>query len=173
LIDGRQALSHPSGETVEELHPTVTVTNLLDLWRSKCPPGDVPRRAEFDVLTLQPWLGWLTVYEEVDDGADFLVRLDGSNIVALTGDEWTGRRMSELDPRYMTPVLEVLRRAVRERQPIVDQYYTPAVKDFLTFHRITLPLWEDRRGVWQVIQGMQPVRKKGINFGATIRRGLF
>jgi hypothetical protein len=61
LIDGRQALSHPSGETVEEFHPTVTVTNLLDLWRSKCPPGDVPRRAEFDVLTLQPWLGWLTV----------------------------------------------------------------------------------------------------------------
>ena len=39
--------------------------------------------------------------------------------------------------------------------------------------RVTLPLWEDRRGVWQVIQGMQPVRKKGINFGATIRRGLF
>ena len=75
---------------MEELHPTVTVTNLLDLWRSKCPPEGVPRRAEFDVLTLQPWLGWLTVYEEVDDGADFLVRLDGSNIVALTGDEWTG-----------------------------------------------------------------------------------
>jgi hypothetical protein len=103
--------------------PHLLVTSLLDLLRSKCPPGNVPRRAEFDVFTLWPWLGWLTVYEELDDGADFLVRLDGSKIVALTGDEWTGRRMSELDPRYVTPVLEVLRQAVRGREPIVDQYY--------------------------------------------------
>jgi hypothetical protein len=137
---------------VEELHPFVA--GLLDLWRSKCPPGGVPRRSEFNVFTLRPWLGWLTVYEELDGGADFLVRLDGSNIVALTGDEWTGHRMSELDPQCALPVLEVLHQAVRERQPAVDCFYSPAVKDFLTFHRVTLPLWEDRRGVWQVIQGM-------------------
>ena len=93
----------------------------------------MPQRAEFDVFTLRPWLGWLTVYEELDDGADFLVRLDGSNIVALTGEEWTGHRMSELDPSSATPVLEVLRRTVREREPIVDQYYIPAAKDFLIF----------------------------------------
>ena len=55
--------------------------------------------------------------------------------------------MSELDPRYATPVLEVLRRTVREREPIVDQYFIPAVKDFLPFHQVTLPVWEDRRGV--------------------------
>jgi hypothetical protein len=152
LVDGQQVPSRPSGETVEELHPFVA--GLLDLWRSKCPPGRVPRRTDLDVFTLQPWLGWLTVYEELDDGADFLVRLDGSNIVALTGDEWTGRRMSELDLGYAAPVLEALRRAVRERQPVVDHFYSPAVKDFLTFHRVTLPIWEDRRGVWQVIQGM-------------------
>jgi hypothetical protein len=162
---------HRSRETVEELHPFVA--DLLDLWRSKCSSGGVPRRAEFDAFTLQPWLGWLTVYEEVDDGADFLVRLDGSKIVALTGHDWTGRRMSELNPRYAAPVLEVLRQAVQGREPIMDQYYTPAVKDFLTFHRVTLPLREDRRGVWQVIQGLQPRREKSTNFDATIRRGLF
>jgi PAS domain len=137
---------------VEELHPFVA--GLLDLWHCRCPAGGVPRRAEFDAFTLRPWLGWLTVYEELDDEADFLVRLDGTNIVALTGDEWTGRRMSELDPRYAVPVLTTLRRAVRERQPIVDRFYNPAVKDFLIFQRVTLPLWEERRGVWQVIQGM-------------------
>jgi hypothetical protein len=70
---------------MKDLHPFVA--GLLDLWRSKRPPGGVPHRAEFDVFTLRPWLGWLTVYEELDDGADFLVRLDGSNIVASTGDE--------------------------------------------------------------------------------------
>ena len=126
---------------MEELHPFVA--GLLDLWRSKRPPGVVPHRAEFDGFTLRPWLGWLTVYEELDDKADFFVRLDGTNIVALTGDEWTGRRMSELDPRYAVPVLKTLRRAARERQPIVDRFYNPAVKDFLTFHRVTLPLWEE------------------------------
>src|SRR5690242_1965535 len=50
--------------------------------------------------------------------------------------------------------LEVLRRTVREREPIVDQYHIPAAKDLLIFDRVTLPVWEDRRGVWQVIQGM-------------------
>lgn len=103
---------------MEEPHPFVG--SLLDLWRSKCPPGGVPRRADLDVFTLRPWLGWLTVYEELDDGTDFFVGLDGSNIVALTGDEWTGRRMSELDLRYAVPVLETLRRAVRERRPIAS-----------------------------------------------------
>jgi len=163
---------------MEELHPFVV--SLLDLWRSKRPPGGVPQRAEFDVFTLRPWLDWLTVYEELDGGADFLVRLDGSNIVALTGDEWTGHRLSELDPRYATPVLEVLRRTVQEH----DQYYIPTVKDFLTFHRMTLPVWEDRRGVRQVIQGMhlaprldglglQPARGRGIIFGSIIRRERF
>jgi len=137
---------------VEELHPFVA--GLLDLWRSKRPPGGVPPRAEFDVFTLRPWLGWLTVYEELDGGADFLIRLEGSNIVALTGEEWTGHRLSDLDPWSATPVLEVLRRAVRGREPIVDQYYIPAAKDFLIFDRVTLPVWEDRRGVWQVIQGI-------------------
>jgi hypothetical protein len=115
LVDGQQVPSRPSGETVEELHPFVA--GLLDLWRSMCPPGRVPRRTDLDVFTLQPWLGWLTVYEELDDGADFLVRLDGSNIVALTGDEWTGRRMSELDLGYAAPVLEALRRACGSDNP--------------------------------------------------------
>src|SRR4051794_26399617 len=95
--------------------------------------------SDLDVFMLQPWLGWLTVYEEMDDGADFFVRLDGSNIVALTGHEWTGRRMSELDPHYAAPVLEALRRAVWERQPLVDQFYSLAVKDFLTIHRVDAP----------------------------------
>ena len=81
--------------------------------------------------------------------------------------------MSELDPRYVTPVLEVLRQAVRGREPIVDQYYPPTVKDVLTFHRVTLPLWEDRQGVWQVIQGLQPEPERGINSGATTRRKFF
>ena len=57
--------------------PIRLVTSLLDLWRLKCSPGNVPRCAEFDVFTLWPWLGWLTVYEELDDAADFLIRLDG------------------------------------------------------------------------------------------------
>jgi hypothetical protein len=46
---------------MEELHPFVA--GLLDLWRSKCSSEGVPRRVEFNVFTLQPWLGWLTVYE--------------------------------------------------------------------------------------------------------------
>ncbi|UEM07878.1 PAS domain-containing protein (plasmid) [Skermanella rosea] len=139
---------------MEELHPFVA--GLLDFWQSKCLPGEVPRRAEFDAFTLRPWLGWLAIYEELDGGDDFLVRLDGTGIVTLTGHEWTGRRMSDLDPRIAAPVTEVLRRAVRERRPVADRLYSPAVKDFLAFHRVTLPVREDRRGVWQVIQGLQP-----------------
>ncbi|UEM25314.1 PAS domain-containing protein (plasmid) [Skermanella mucosa] len=143
---------------MEELHPFIA--GLLQFWYSKCPSGEVPRRAGFDAFALRPWLGWLAIYEELDGGADFMVRLDGTNIVALTGHEWTGRRMSDLDPRVAAPVLEVLRRAVSERRPVVDRLYSPAAKDFLAFHRITLPVREDRREdgrvVWQVVQGLHP-----------------
>lgn len=139
---------------MQELHPFIA--GLLDFWHSKCLPGEVPQRAEFDAFALRPWLGWLAIYEELDGGADFLVRLDGTSIVTLTGQEWTGRRMSELDPRVSARVLEVLRRAVRERRPVVDRLYSPAAKDFLAFQRVTLPVREGRRGVWQLIQGLQP-----------------
>jgi hypothetical protein len=40
-------------------------------------------------------------------------RLD---IIALTGDEWIGHRMSELDPECALPVLEVMRQAVRAKR---------------------------------------------------------
>ncbi len=52
------------------LEPRASIVALIDLWRSLRRDGRPPVRADLDPQTLRPWLGWLTVFEQLDGGAD-------------------------------------------------------------------------------------------------------
>lgn len=63
---------------------------MLALWRSLVDAGEVPHRGQFDTLTLRPWLGHVMIHEAVDGRRDFRNRLEGSDVVRLTGEEGAG-----------------------------------------------------------------------------------
>ena len=138
---------------MDEVHPRIR--SLVELWQLRCGEGDIPWRSSLDVFALKPWLGCLTIFEEVEKGSDYIVRLDGQGVVELTGAEWTGRRVSQLGGGQ--PLLKALRSVQASRQPLIDPLYFPAKGKLLVFSRALLPVWDDKRAAGQVIQCLWPV----------------
>jgi hypothetical protein len=88
---------------------------MLALWRGFAANGEVPHRGQFDTLTLRPWLGHVMIYEAVDGGRDFRNRLEGSEVVMLTGEDWTGRCASEVDAQFGSRMLEYMQESGEDR----------------------------------------------------------
>lgn len=93
--------------------------HLLDFWMDCRGTSDVPNRDAFDPFNLRPWLGHISIYEAINDVADFRIRLEGTLIVAITGEDWTGRRASEVDRRYGSRLVEFMQTAVRTHRPAI------------------------------------------------------
>ena len=92
--------------------------SLLRFW-SDAGGNDVPSRDRLDAFTLRPWLGHVSIYEAVDGGDDFRIRLEGTSIVAITGEDWTGRHASEVDAKYGCHIADFMREIARTRRPMV------------------------------------------------------
>jgi hypothetical protein len=92
---------------------------LYDFWLDCRGASDVPNRDAFDPFNLRPWLGHISIYEMIQDGADFRIRLEGTSIVAMTGEDWTGRRASDVDRRYDSRLVDFMRTTIRTHQPAI------------------------------------------------------
>ena len=92
---------------------------LHDFWLDCRGTSDVPNRDAFDPFNLRQWLGHISIYETINDGADFRIRLEGTSIVAITGEDWTGRRASDVDRRYGSRLVEFMRAAIRTHRPAI------------------------------------------------------
>jgi hypothetical protein len=99
------------------------LANLLALWRSLAAGGDIPHRGQFDTLTLRPWLGHVMIYEAIDGGRDFRNRLEGSEVVMLTGEDWTGRCASEVDVQFGSRMLEYMQEVVKTGRPCMHSMW--------------------------------------------------
>jgi hypothetical protein len=92
---------------------------LHHLWRTHCWHEDPPDRSQLSVEILQPWFSHISVFQAMEDGADFLLRLDGTAIVAITGEDWTRHKTSEIDRRFGRDLTGLLRVAMRTRRLLV------------------------------------------------------
>ena len=107
----------------------------LEMWSDGLPPA----RERLDVFTLRPWLGHISVYEAIDGGKDFRIRLEGTRISHMTGEDWTGRTAREVDETFGTQFLPVLReslRSARAKFHVIRIYQ----RKFRTAFRMLLPV---------------------------------
>jgi hypothetical protein len=119
-------------------HPAIDA--IVDLWNSTTPRlNGIPTRQSFDPLTLKPWLGYFSIYETIDCGADFSIRLEGSYIVEMTGENWTGKRASVIDEKYGRSLVEDLRRVHNQRTYLLSRIHL-FQRDFKSAIRALLPL---------------------------------
>lgn len=93
--------------------------SLLRFWSEAASGAEVPTRDRLDAFTLRPWLGHISIYEVIDGGRDFRIRLEGTSIVAITGEDWTGKRATEVDAKYGSRIAEFMREVVRTRKALV------------------------------------------------------
>ena len=118
---------------------------LLRFWAENSDGTGTPSRDRLDAFTLRPWLGHISIYETVDGGRDFRIRLEGTSIVAITGEDWTGKRASDVDAKYGCRIAEFMREVVRTRQP---QVHTMRVfqNEVESITRLLLPIRAFRDG---------------------------
>ena len=93
--------------------------SLLQFWSDAAGDDTVPSRDRLDAFTLRPWLGHISIYEAIDGGDDFRIRLEGTAIVAITGEDWTGKRASEVDAKYGCHIADFMREIARTCRPMV------------------------------------------------------
>jgi hypothetical protein len=117
---------------------------LLQFWSKTAGADEVPSRDRLDAFTLRPWLGHISIYEMVDGGHDFRIRLEGTSIVAITGEDWTGRRATEVDAKYGCHIADFMREIAHTHRPMVHtmRVFQNEV-EFIT--RLLLPV-RSRRG---------------------------
>ena len=94
---------------------------LLRFWTECGGSENVPDRSQLDAMTLRPWLGHISVYETIPGVADFRIRLEGTSIVAITSEDWTGKRASDVDRRFGSHLVEFMRQVIESRQPAVHR----------------------------------------------------
>lgn len=111
-------------------------------WEGRRRGGDIPDRADIDVLDLKPWLGWLNMLDVIDGGADFRYRVFGTHHVARLGVDVTGKLASESSVAIRANFSAFLGRIVATRQPVLT---VVAQKNLTTEHiyewrRLGVPL---------------------------------
>jgi hypothetical protein len=110
---------------------------LYHLWQSRGWHDDPPDRSQVSLDLLQPWFGHISVFHAIDE--DFQLRLDGTEIVAMTGEDWTRRRASEIDRRFGHDLCGLLRLAIGTRRPLVHATRVPR-HEHLRATRLLLPV---------------------------------
>jgi len=93
--------------------------SLLQFWADAADGKSTPSRDRLDAFTLRPWLGHISIYETIDGGRDFRIRLEGTAIVAITGEDWTGKRATEVDAKYGCKIAEFMRELIHTHKPAI------------------------------------------------------
>lgn len=117
-----QLLRHPVLEQGLETLPgsaSPSLHSLLQFWFQAGDSDGVPSREQLDAFALRRWLGHISIYEAVDSGRDFRIRLEGTAIVAITGEDWTGKRASQVDIRYGCRLAEFMAEIMVTQRPMV------------------------------------------------------
>lgn len=142
-FDGRQELRLGTNDSIRldltdrDLGPLAG--SLLTYWRVNCPAGGLPDRRSFDPVLLGRWLGYLSLYEFEAERNDFRNRLEGSYVADLTGENWTGRRASEVDARFGTGFLAELHEVRSQWRPVAHLIKV-FQKEYSVAERVLLPV---------------------------------
>lgn len=121
------------------------IAGLIAFWNAHRQPGMLPSRSVFDPFNLRPWLGYVDIYEFHPQAQDFLIRLNGSHVVELTGEDWTGRMISEVDRKFRSTLHADLMECMQEAGPIL---HTMPIfqRPHLRAVRLLLPLAREKGG---------------------------
>jgi hypothetical protein len=133
------------------LEPT---KQLLAYWRSKCPPGGLPRREDIVPEEIPRLLPNLLIAEPVDGGEDWVYRLIGTAIVERHGKDFTGMRVSEsFPPDVADAYIADYQHGAASREPwaVHGNFVFPGI-EHIRFEALGLPiLGRDGVSVWLLI----------------------
>ena len=129
-------------------------SRLWTYWQSKCAGRLVPDRADINLADLADIAPNLVILEKVEDGG-FRIRLFGSTVTQITGEERTGKTLDELgipETRTRDRWMTVMAEAARTNHPLfVKVRGSREQTAHLMFHAIVLPLTNGGTDIEQFI----------------------
>ncbi len=140
-----ETVAAPSLESTREL---------LEYWRSKCPPGRLPNRQDIVASDIPRLLPNIMILEPIDGGADWIVRLVGTAIAERDGRDATGKRIREFfRPDVAETSVADYRHCAESRLPSFARGDFAALrKEHIRWESVGLPIFgRDGTSVWLLI----------------------
>jgi PAS domain len=136
---------------------------LLRLWEARRPSLGLPRRADFTPEVLQPWLGNVGILDVERHPLRFRIRLAGTVLTGLYGQDYTGRYLEEVVPDLRPHV-----RCAETGEPQYDAVSSqPKERVRYALRRLLLPVSLSGDDVGQIIAGIYP-GPAGASVGAAL-----
>ncbi len=144
--------------TAAHLVRTDLADTLVDFWIRSRPASGLPDREGFDAENLRPWIGYLSIYEFLGACSDYRNRLEGTEVVDLTGENWQGRLASEVDGHFGLGFLADLRRTAVWRYPMrsLCQVFQ---RPYQLAERVLLPVTVNGTAVDQIFMALFPANR--------------
>jgi hypothetical protein len=161
--------SHGARGPQVQWNPTPGVTQLEPLdfilahVRALAGGQALARASQIDAQNMRPAIGFISLLDVVDGGADFRYRLFGTIPTAITGFDMTGRRLSQHGASlYMVEYFIATYRAMlRRREPIFTIHGPPEAVKTNAWHRVAAPLADDRGTIIRFVSVNVPVGRSG------------
>lgn len=128
------------------VHPQAAA--LHDFWLKKCAGRAMPARSDIDLGELRRWAPNIVISEPVNAGADYRLRLFGSALVEITGEERTGKLVSEIGSSGLLAAgnirarwRAILSRAFETHAPVFARARASVEgREHVLYHGLALPL---------------------------------
>ncbi len=140
-------------------HPTVA--RFLTYWTEKRGTRAYPDRADILPADIVPLLPHVVIYDVVDGGKDFRVRVFGTAIVELVGEERTGMLISEFGHSAKLPTQphavqrrwrDSLQASYKTGHPVlVGGRMSSSQRPYIVWHGISCPLSDGGNDIQKMI----------------------
>jgi hypothetical protein len=135
---------------------------LYDAWQEMRGSRPFPSRRDIDPIRLKFILGRLILVDVIDDGADFRVRLHGSDLANRVGFDMTGQLLSaHPQSDYRKAVAERFQNVIADRLPHHYRHDRVLGGRRHRYDALVLPLSEDGDNINMLLVGQvfaRPVR---------------
>jgi hypothetical protein len=129
---------------------------LYDYWQSKRRGRPMPSRADIDPIELRSLVYHVVLYDVVEPGRLYRIRLVGQAIVDFVGVNNTGKLAEDgMPPEAAKRMIEILNGVVTTRSPRfrAGQAYWHRDKSYRTYEACFLPLSSDEVTVDKILAG--------------------
>ena len=134
----------------------------LDLWHQAASLG-LPATGFVDPIKLAPALGYLLLVDVVDGGRDFVYRLFGTHISAVSGFDMTRRKLSDhpASPHIREFSMALYRAVMIRREPVWSNYGPAMAVSTAAWERVILPLVDAGGTVCRFLVAIVPIGLDG------------
>lgn len=89
----------------------------VEIWWNAAHNGEVPDRKRLNADVLSQWIDDIGIYEFLPEKRDFVIRIDGPNIIAASGECYQGCSPRQIDLDFGTTVYQSLLEVVDSGKP--------------------------------------------------------